>query len=322
MNPSQNNPTMPCPICRQQAELNTPYTYEFENKVFATKEDASNRLNPSAKPHKRYYKMQQSYSRLQRNHVRLHAEYQETKKYINNQNNEMEKLKKQIHQLNAEHQKTKKQITTILKQLDKKPKENSHRLQAPQIGSLIPFAGYIWQVLDIQNGQVLLLSELVIEKRVYHKDREDITWENCSLRHYLNNNFYNKLSAAEKRRVVQRTITNHDNPWLGIKGGSKTTDNVFLLSIDELVHYFCDSEQLKNGKLNENPGDDHVIDDQFNKKRIAKDIGGRAGWWWLRSPGYVSSGAASVNNDGLVRLSGNYVNNVSGGVRPALWLNL
>jgi len=62
-----------------------------------------------------------------------------------------------------------------------------------QIGNVQSFGGYNWRVLDIQNGQALLLSELILEKRPYHKEQVNITWENCTMRNYLNNKFYNKL---------------------------------------------------------------------------------------------------------------------------------
>jgi hypothetical protein len=43
--------------------------------------------------------------------------------------------------------------------------------------------------------------------------------------------------------------------------------------------------------------------------------------WWLRSPGNNSNNAANVNSDGNVNTNGNNVNN-TGGLRPALWINL
>ena len=43
-------------------------------------------------------------------------------------------------------------------------------------------------------------------------------------------------------------------------------------------------------------------------------------WWWLRSPGYAQCCAANVNYDGSVRYGGDYVNDDSDCVRPALKL--
>ncbi|MCL1996250.1 MAG: DUF6273 domain-containing protein [Defluviitaleaceae bacterium] len=317
-----------CPICKQQAELNTPCpTCEFENRVFATTEDTDNWLQTVAKPHKRYYELQQSYTQL-------HAEHQETKKQINTISKETKK----------QSEETKNQIAAIIKRLDEKPKAEPPKPK-PKVGSTIPFGGYNWRVLDIQGGQALLLSDLVLEFRAYHKDLKDITWENCTLRQYLNNDFYNKLPDTDKNRIAQRSISNHDNPWFATKGGNNTLDRIFLLSIEEVVKYlgdgslerpkmsadekkFWDVDVFENNgvsdwlKENGYPELSFRIDFHGNTKRVARDSNGKACWWWLRSPGTLSFDAANVYGVGCVDFDGNYVYNASGGVRPALWLNL
>jgi len=191
------------------------------------------------------------------------------------------------------------------------------KLQLPQIGSVQSFGGYNWQVLDldIRSGQALLLSELILEKRPYHKEQLNITWENCTLRYYLNNNFYSKLSINDRNRITQRNIANYDNPWFGIKGGNNTSDKIFLLSIEEMVQYLGDSGQLQS-----KPNEWWIID-QYNDTRIAQDADGVASWWWLRSPGNYSGATVVVYGDGRVDISGYGVGLASGGVRPALWLN-
>ncbi|MCL1997965.1 MAG: DUF6273 domain-containing protein, partial [Turicibacter sp.] len=222
-----------------------------------------------------------------------------------------------------------------------KPPTQKSKISA-KVGEKIPFSGYDWRVLDIQNNQALLLSELVLEKRPYNDKQTDITWENCTLRDYLNKDFYNKLS--DKGRIVQSTIKNDNNPWFDTSGGNNTTDNIFLLSIEEVVKYLGDGN-LTRPKMSENekqfwesrdwmkggapdwfkkrgyPGYSMGIDWDGNSKRVAKDTSGAAAWWWLRSPGYFTDGAARVFEDGDVYVDG-YSVSASGGVRPALWLNL
>ena len=63
----------------------------------------------------------------------------------------------------------------------------------------------------------------------------------------------------------------------------------------------------------------------YNCARIAMDTNGAASEWWLRSPGILSSFAARVGDSGFVIIGGSLVFGSgadSGGVRPALWLNL
>jgi hypothetical protein len=188
----------------------------------------------------------------------------------------------------------------------------------------VKMAGIDWLVLAVEEEKVLLISEKVLEKRPYHKVRKDITWENCDLRKYLNDEFYNRLGTA-KGAVAETKNSNPNNPWYETKGGSSTTDKVFLLSLDEVVRYFGDSGDLKNkrrkdssGKLNSNG---YYFHSKFNSARRAKYKNGEECWWWLRSPGGRSTSAAVVGNIGSVDVDGNFVGNATG-VRPTLWLNL
>ena len=202
--------------------------------------------------------------------------------------------------------------------------------KTPEIGSIISFGGYDWLTLEVQNDKALVLSDKIIEKKTYNQKQEDVTWETCTLRSYLNGTFYNMFSPQDRERIVETRIRTNDNPWYDIQGGSATKDRIFLLSIEEAVQYFGDSGglQSREGWYWENDyvlkdGKGQWINDQYNKKRIAKNASGTALWWWLRSPGFFTFNAAFVDADGCLSVYGyNAANNNSGGVRPALWLNL
>jgi hypothetical protein len=136
--------------------------------------------------------------------------------------------------------------------------------------------------------------------------------------------FYDSFSPSDRTRIAQTLISTNNNPWFGAYGGNTVNDRIFLLSIEEVVEYFGDSGQLKNRP--KDPKSAYFsganINDQYNSARIATDEAGTAWWWWLRSPGY-SGDAAYVFNDGTIRIiGGSEVGVGSGGVRPALWLNL
>lgn len=197
-----------------------------------------------------------------------------------------------------------------------------------QVGDKITFGCYDWRVLDIQNNVALVITECIIEQRAYHDAYKDITWADCSLRKYLNGEFYNKFDAIDKARITPVLNKNPDNQWYGSKGGEDTQDKIFLLSIEEAVcQYFGDS----SSKLL-NPGKNQRYwferKDQNNSKRIAMYKNGIC-WWWLRSPGRVNIKAVYVHGDGNIGIQGNNIlkGNISdgkctGGVRPALWLKL
>ncbi|MCG8642651.1 MAG: DUF6273 domain-containing protein [Desulfobacterales bacterium] len=197
-----------------------------------------------------------------------------------------------------------------------------------QVGDKISFGCYDWRVLDIQNNVALIITECIIEQRAYHDAYKDITWADCSLRKYLNSEFYNKFDAIDKARIIPVLNKNLDNQWYGSKGGDDTQDRIFLLSIEEAVcQYFGDS----SSKLL-NPGKNQRYwferKDKNNSKRIAMYKSG-IWWWWLRSPGRVNKKAVYVHGNGNIGIQGNNIlkGNISegmcrGGVRPALWLKL
>lgn len=197
-----------------------------------------------------------------------------------------------------------------------------------QVGDRISFGCYDWRVLDMQNNAALIITECIIEQRSYHNAYKDITWADCSLRKYLNDEFYNTFGANDRARIVPVLNKNPDNQWYGSKGGEDTEDRIFLLSIEEAVcRYFGDSSsKLLNPGRNQRYWFERK--DPNNSKRTAMYQNGIS-WWWLRSPGRVNIKAAYVHGDGNIGIQGNNIlkGNISevmyrGGVRPALWLKL
>ncbi|MDR3149072.1 MAG: DUF6273 domain-containing protein, partial [Oscillospiraceae bacterium] len=109
----------------------------------------------------------------------------------------------------------------------------------------ISFGGYDWYILDKQDDKMLIITEKVIGMRPYHHEGSSITWETSDMRAYLNGEFYNSFSAADRERIIEVTNDNPDNPWYGTSGGKPTTDKVFLLTVGDMVKYFGDSGQIR-----------------------------------------------------------------------------
>lgn len=102
-----------------------------------------------------------------------------------------------------------------------------------------------WIVLDKEeDGTLLLLSKSVLDAKPYHAMGESITWEECTLRDWLNNeedqsSFYNQVFSDEEKGMIQKnTVVNKYNETYGAVEGNDTQDKVFLLSIDETEKYF------------------------------------------------------------------------------------
>ena len=166
-----------------------------------------------------------------------------------------------------------------------------------------------WRVLQSENGEAFLLSDVILDRQPYNENYEDITWEESSLRTWLNGEFINRaFSDEEKEKINITEIVNQDNPDYGTEGGNNTSDKIFLLSLSEV------SEQQDGEKYG-------FLDDRMRACENST-FSEAFSWWWLRSPGYYSSSAAGVRKDGWVYGSGDDVSNYDDGVRPALHLNL
>lgn len=200
-----------------------------------------------------------------------------------------------------------------------------------QVGDKIYFRDYIWRVLSIQNERALIITEYIIEQRPYHDTYTAITWADSSLRKYLNSEFYNRFSNEDKSRISPVINKNYGNQWYGTEGGTDTSDNIFLLSMEEAVcQYFGDSSaKLYNPRKNQRYWFERK--DANNCKRVAKlaDNTEQIWWWWLRTPGRVNVKAVYIHGDGNIGIQGNNIlkgniadGKCTGGVRPALWLKL
>ncbi len=199
-----------------------------------------------------------------------------------------------------------------------------------QIGDKTIFGEYEWRVLDMQNDTALIITECIIDHRAYHDAYKNITWADCSLRKYLNGEFYDKFTATDKSRIIPVLNKNLDNQWYGANGGEDTQDNIFLLSLEEVCKYFGDSlSKLQNRGKKQRYW--YERKDENNSNRIAI-IQGKKGswWWWLRSPGRDNLKAVYIfGTDGSIGIHGNNIlkaniidGKCTGGVRPALWLKL
>lgn len=168
-----------------------------------------------------------------------------------------------------------------------------------------------WNVLAVEDDRALLLSRFVLDYQSYHSSSGSMTWENSSLREWLDTVFVETaFSSAEKNAILTENVPNSAiegyAEWPTM-GGSDTRDKVFLLSCSESNAYYNQQEARKS------VGTDY-----------AKALGAKA-WpfeetdWWLRSPGKVQQDAAFVDRGGAQR--SNSITSKKG-IRPALWLNL
>lgn len=167
----------------------------------------------------------------------------------------------------------------------------------------VQFGSYSWLVLEDQGDKQLLLAEHVLELLPYHDTYEAVTWEESSIRKYLNTTFYERFTYEEQNRMI---------------GG---LDRVTIPCVHLLMRYFGNSGQLMN------PATKFYVDDQFNEDRKATDLAGDPCRWYLNSKprGRTMEMVDVVMLDGRVAITGDFVNRVSSdnfkiGVRPSIWI--
>lgn len=61
-----------------------------------------------------------------------------------------------------------------------------------------------WIVIKVYKDEIMIISKLGLDCKKYHKCYKNITWNNCTLRQYLNNEFYDMaFDSYEKELVVK-----------------------------------------------------------------------------------------------------------------------
>ena len=176
-----------------------------------------------------------------------------------------------------------------------------------------------WRVLAKENSRVLVISDKALDCQPYNSSyTEEVTWENCSLRKWLNGTFLNKAFSTEEQAQIQNTTVSADNnPQYSTNPGNATTDKVFLLSINEVEKYFNSDEARKCA-----PTAYAKAQGASTSDTCKTPSGAATCWWWLRSPGDDQSSAAYVYFGGDVFELGNYVYSVLTAVRPAMWITI
>lgn len=168
-----------------------------------------------------------------------------------------------------------------------------------------------WLVLDVKEDKILVISKYALDCKKYNENKVSVTWEDCSLRKWLNTNFLKSaFSSYEKAMIPTVNVSAEKNPKYDTNPGKTTQDKVFLLSINEVEKYLSWSSSERAGK----PTDYAVANG------VSISTGGNFSWW-LRSPGFIQTYAANVEHGGEIYCFGKTVDCDHAAVRPAMWIN-
>lgn len=175
-----------------------------------------------------------------------------------------------------------------------------------------------WIVLNVEGSKALVISKYALTCQQYNTSYTGVTWENCTLRKWLNDSFLNTaFTAKHQERISSVSVSADKNPNYSTNPGNATTDKVFLLSITEAEKYFMTDESRRCA-----PTAYAKVRGAFTSDSYKTASGEATCCWWLRSPGSIQDCAAHVYRDGSVGCYGSSVYYDDDCVRPALWINL
>lgn len=160
-----------------------------------------------------------------------------------------------------------------------------------------------WYVLQTYMGRALLLSRHALLPSTFHTSWTEVSWQDCQLRSWLNNNFYNEcFGDREKQAILQATLVTKY-----VDSNVVTQDRVFLLEAAEAKAYPQWIIQCKPTAYSKG-------------KSTATDNG--YCYWWLRDTTTRKSDANRVYPNGSVSEYGGNTNATGVGVRPAIWVDV
>ena len=195
-----------------------------------------------------------------------------------------------------------------------------------------------WRVLSATPDDLFIMSESLLDVKPYNTTLNDITWEESTIRswlngydssyntcreNYANSGFVNAAFSGSEMAAIKTTAVNNANSqgYFGTYGGKNTYDKLYLLSYKEAI----DGDYGFSTDCN--------TDDRARRAKVTPFARARGadvstvdrytgnGWWWLRSPGSLSNYAAAVPSSGCAGDSYAIVDYGLVSVRPALHIS-
>ena len=142
-----------------------------------------------------------------------------------------------------------------------------------------------WLVLEKDGSRLLAVSCCALDCQPFHTGKGS-DWENATLRAWLHDAFYDRAFSKEEQALLPQ--------------------GAFLLSAETAAEVGA------------------ALPCRVTDYALARGCNADADgvcWWWLSSPG-AEGNAACVSASGAVDLQGRAVGDGSGGIRPAVWIDL
>ena len=186
-----------------------------------------------------------------------------------------------------------------------------------------------WEVFQDLGDYYMLVSKYCLEDMPYNDAEIDTptTWEDCTLRNWLNHEFYETAFSDEEKGQIHYMLLENLSITGMLPDGEKTTDRVFLLSCQDLVKKYPDYRyrivefswedtdaamyvsmsdptvfEPLQAKYTEYAKEKYILAEkeyvdagmENDYESIEEEFGENACAWWLRSSGDSESAAMEV----------------------------
>lgn len=201
-----------------------------------------------------------------------------------------------------------------------------------------------WTILDPEEGYVM--SNIAIDAQAYEnfsyydpdsfdsasgpmvyngKDCKYLAndWSKCSLREWLNKDFFNTAFTAEEKAQIGKTYLDNTNTFSSKYDCAGTFDKIFTISIFDAMNsdYGFDENGSRSDLARVRPATDYAM---CQGAEVVSYTGGNIPYWWLRTTGLYGAFAFGVAPGGwIVSSGGGYynVNRTDNAVVPAFKFN-
>lgn len=165
-----------------------------------------------------------------------------------------------------------------------------------------------WKILKKEKDRILMISKYALDVKPYNTTAANVTWEDCSLRKWLNGTFLESAFSQDEQDMIKLTSI------------ESSQDKVFLLSRTEAQSYFKTDEERKTKNT------------EYTVEKCGDEYYAKYCFWWLRSQTDESSWSGNAAD--IVSGSGSLVEYKSvapcmsrvdapnTSVRPAIWVDI
>lgn len=180
-----------------------------------------------------------------------------------------------------------------------------------------------WVVLeyDADKNQAFVISKYCLDTISF--DFNSASWQDSSIRKWLNNDFISSAFSVEERTCLLETKIEIPMDYSEREASTKTiTDYIFLLDYEEATKSFV-SNAARQGTPTEYCRQRGCYDPEryaYEHNTDCKEVEKGHTWWWLRSEGIDPSRAGNVVSAGTVGTYGGLKNSTEGTIRPAMWI--